>query len=277
MPGFVDDAAARADRAVAGPRRDLAQLERELRRAGERVAALVHRRRARVRRLAAPGDPVALDAERAEHGPERQPERLEHRPLLDVQLEVGRRVLELRARLERAVELDAVLARARPAARSPSRSVSAPQVVLVRHRPRRRARAEQRAAEARALLVGPVDEPHGDRRRRPPPRSRRSTSTAATTLRQPSSQPPFGTESMWPPSRTRALGVAAQRPPLVAGLVDLVLERQPVELAAEPLLRPRPRVASRPRAGRRSRRPSARAARAARRRFGPGRAARGRL
>ncbi len=28
---------------------------------------------------------------------------------------------------------------------------------------------------------------------------RRSTSTPAITLRQPSSQPPFGTESMWPP------------------------------------------------------------------------------
>ena len=30
---------------------------------------------------------------------------------------------------------------------------------------------------------------------------RRSTSTPASTLRQPSSQPPFGTESMWPPIR----------------------------------------------------------------------------
>ena len=29
---------------------------------------------------------------------------------------------------------------------------------------------------------------------------RRRTSTPATTLREPSSQPPFGTESMWPPS-----------------------------------------------------------------------------
>ena len=31
---------------------------------------------------------------------------------------------------------------------------------------------------------------------------RRSTSAPATTLRQPSSQPPFGTESMWPPIST---------------------------------------------------------------------------
>ena len=32
--------------------------------------------------------------------------------------------------------------------------------------------------------------------------TRRSTSTPATTFSAPSSQPPFGTESMWPPIRT---------------------------------------------------------------------------
>ena len=69
---------------------------------------------------------------------------------------------------------------------------------------------------------------------------RRSTSTPATTFRQPSSQPPFGTESMCPPMSTRALGVAAQRRPLVAGRVDLVLQRQTRELLAQPLLRALP-------------------------------------
>src|SRR6185437_13277185 len=69
---------------------------------------LVHRRRARVRGLASPGDPVALNAEGAEHDAERQAQRLQHRPLLDVQLEVGDRVLELRPRLGRAIEVDAV-------------------------------------------------------------------------------------------------------------------------------------------------------------------------
>ena len=46
-PRLADDAARRAHRAVADLGGDLADLERELRRAGERVAALVHRRRAR--------------------------------------------------------------------------------------------------------------------------------------------------------------------------------------------------------------------------------------
>ena len=63
-----------------------------------------------MRGLAPPRDPVPLDAEGAEHRAERQVHRLEHRALLDVQLEIGRRMLELRARLQGAVEVDAVLA-----------------------------------------------------------------------------------------------------------------------------------------------------------------------
>ena len=51
---------------------------------------------------------VALHADRAEHRPDGQAEALEHRPLLDVQLEVGAHVPQPAARLPRAVELDAV-------------------------------------------------------------------------------------------------------------------------------------------------------------------------
>ena len=111
-----------------------------------------------------------------------------------MQLEVGRGALELRAGRERVVEIDAVLAQ-RVGERDALSVVQGAQVVLVGHRARRRGRAEERPAEAGALFVGPVDETHGDRRR-PLSAIRRSTSTAATTLRQPSSQPPFGTESI---------------------------------------------------------------------------------
>ena len=52
---------------------------------------------------------MALDAERPEHDSERQVERLEDGALLDVELEVGGRRLELRPRFERAVEIDSVL------------------------------------------------------------------------------------------------------------------------------------------------------------------------
>ena len=86
----------------------VAPRQRAARGGEEGVAAQVHRRRAGVRVRAGEAHRVALDAERAEHDAEREVELLEHRPLLDVQLEVGERALEPRARLAHAVEVDAV-------------------------------------------------------------------------------------------------------------------------------------------------------------------------
>ncbi len=60
-------------------------------------------------RLAPERHLVAFDAERPEHDTERDPHRLEHRPLLDVELDVRGRALELGAGVERPVEVDAVL------------------------------------------------------------------------------------------------------------------------------------------------------------------------
>ena len=144
--------------------RDLADLELELRGSGERVTALVHRRRAGVGGLAAEGDEVALDSEGAEDDTERQVERLEHRPLLDVELEVRRGAFELSSRLESAVEIDAVLGQ-RVRQGDPVGVAPLAQLVLVAHRAAGRRGAEERAAEPRTLLVRPVDEPHGERRR----------------------------------------------------------------------------------------------------------------
>jgi signal transduction histidine kinase len=62
-----------------------------------------------VRRLPAPNHAVPLDTESAEYGSEREIHRLEHRPLLDVELQVGGSVLELTLRVGRAIEVDAVL------------------------------------------------------------------------------------------------------------------------------------------------------------------------
>ncbi|MER3488170.1 MAG: hypothetical protein C4307_05370, partial [Chloroflexota bacterium] len=89
--GLTDDVAAGAHRSLAHALGDLADLERQLGRPGEGVPALVHRRRPRVRRLPPPGDAVSLHAKGAKDGPQRQVERLQHRPLLDVKLEVGSR------------------------------------------------------------------------------------------------------------------------------------------------------------------------------------------
>ena len=114
-----------------------------------------------------------------------------------------------------------------------------PQLVLVGHRAGRGARAEQRAPEARALLVGPVDEPHGDGR--------------LTFLRDTAQHldAAHDVETAVEPAAVRhgvdvaadeqrAVGGAAQREPLVACLVDLLLDRHRGELAAEPLPRPLP-------------------------------------
>ncbi len=238
-PRLADDAAARQHRAAADPLRDLAQLEGELRRPRERVAALIHRRRAGVRGLASPGDPVALDPERPEHRAERQPERLEHRPLLDVQLQIGGSALELRARFERPVELDPVLAQ-RVRKRHPVAVAQLAQLVLVGHRSRRRRGAEERAPEAGALLVGPVDEPDRDGRRPlagdPAQHLDRGDEVQAAV------EPAAVRDRVDVASeQQRPIRVAAQRPPAVAGLVHLGLERQALELRCEPLLGPGPR------------------------------------
>ena len=261
-----DDAAHRADRAAAGALGDLADLELELRRTGQGVAALVHRRRTGMGGLAAEGDLVALDAERPEHDAERQVQRLEHRPLLDVQLEIGRRPLQLRARLQRPVELDPVGAQ-RVGQRHPVGVVPLPQLVLVVHRATGGRRAEERAAEARALLVGPVDEPHRHSRLPvlgepphhldpghhvqaavEPAAVRHRVDVAADQHRPVSDLRRAASTTGCPPrrARTRAAGRPASR-------------------AATPA--PRPRCPSRRLAARRSRRRSARAAPSARRRF----------
>ena len=144
----------RADAVV--PARDLAQLEREARGREERVAPLVDRRRPGVRGLPVEDDAVTLDADGAEHRADGETLALEHRALLDVQLEVGADVLEPRAGLVRAVELDAVLAHdvLEPLATGVDEIAHG---IRIEGAGDRRA-AEQAAPEARALLVGPVDQ-----------------------------------------------------------------------------------------------------------------------
>src|SRR5215218_2214732 len=239
-PGPRHHAAGGTDRAVADLARDVADVERELRGAGERVAAPVHRRRPGVRGLAAPGDPRALDAERAEHHPERQVQRLEHRPLLDVQLEVRASVLELRARLERAVELHPVLAQ-RVRQRNALAIRQRAQVVLVGQRAGRRRRAEERAAEPGALLVGPLDEPDRDRRLallRDPPQHLEAGQHVQTAV-QPA---PVRHRVDVTADQERPLRPATQREPLVPRLVDLELGAGRRDLRSQPLARALPRL-----------------------------------
>ena len=61
-----------------------------------------------MRGLAAEGDLVPFHAEGAEHDAEREVQRLEHRALLDVELEIGGGVFELVSGFEGGVEVDAM-------------------------------------------------------------------------------------------------------------------------------------------------------------------------
>src|SRR5213593_1609355 len=64
-----------------------------------------------MRRLTGEAEHVPLDAERPEHDAGRLVHRFEHRPLLDVQLEIraGGNGLQLAMRIEHAVERDSIL------------------------------------------------------------------------------------------------------------------------------------------------------------------------
>jgi hypothetical protein len=173
-----------------------------------------------VRGLAAPRDPRALDAEGAEHHTQRQVHRLEHRPLLDVQLEVRRRVRELRARGNRVVQLHAVLAQ-RIRQRDPVTVRQRAKLVLVSHRARGGRRAEQRAPEARAFLVRPGDQPDRDRRlslRGDSPHDLDAGEHVETAV-----EPPAVRHRVHVAADHQLLVRGApQREPLVAGFVDVL-------------------------------------------------------
>ncbi len=141
--------------------------ERGLGRRQAGVPADVHRRGSRVRRLAGEGQQLALDAGAAGDRGARQSLGLEHRALLDVQLQVAAEALQAPAGLERPLEGDAVVREHladRPAVAVGQRREG----VRIETAGEGRA-AEQAAAESRALLVGAVEQGKGPRRPLPAP------------------------------------------------------------------------------------------------------------
>ena len=135
---------------------DLATGERRFGGSKERVAAHRDWRRSRVRGLADEPQHVALDAVGADHRTGRSSHRLEHGPLLDVELEIRARVaaVERPARLGHPVQVDAVL----------GQRVDEPHALAVdeashavgQQAPARGRRPQQAARETRAFFVGEV-------------------------------------------------------------------------------------------------------------------------
>ena len=155
MPGSSCQCPGRRRRRRGRPRcRSIAQRRLGGGEAG--VPPRVHRRGAGVRGLAAEAEPVALDPGAARDRARPQSLRLEHRALLDVELEVGAEPARVaRGPRGRRVELDAVLGQDL-GDRAASASVSEVELFGDQGAGEGGA-AEEAAAEPGALLVGPVD------------------------------------------------------------------------------------------------------------------------
>ena len=181
---------------------------------------------------------VALDPAGPEHRRGGLTAALEDRPLLDVELEVGARPAQPLAGLVHAVELDVVTGEhvLEPLA------VAIAQVTDLVDLERAGAggRTEQAATEARALLVGPVDEP-------------KANGPARAGLRAQRAQRAEDAERAVEPTARRhgvhvgaddheVVGVAGQLGPEVPGGVHAQLDRQLVEPRAQELARLHPLV-----------------------------------
>ena len=220
--------------------RHLAHAEEQARARGQSVAAPVHRRRARVCRLAVEAHDVALDSDRAADDRQRQSEILENRSLLDVQARCSRRRLRGSMRRRASSRPRRRAPRARPAGAVPSRS-SSPRTASGSSEPAAALEPSipqpKRAPSSSAQSTSLIDSAGG-----PAAAAARRTSSPASKPRAPSSQPPFGTESMCPPSSERPRAGAAEGHPLVAGGVKLALDAEPGQLGVEPRPRALPRL-----------------------------------
>ena len=189
-------------------------------------------------RAAAEHGGTALDPDRPEHDRGRLVARLEHRALLDVQLEVGARALQVGAGVVHLREIDVVAGDDVLEPLALAVLEVADLVDLERAGAGRG--AEQAAAEARALLVGPVDEAQPDRAV--------AFGVLAQDLKggeqpQRAVEPAAGGHGVDVRADDHeAVLLAGEVGPDVAGLVGLDLDRQLLELAADQLTRLDPLV-----------------------------------
>ncbi len=202
--------------------------------------AHVHRRRSGVRGRPVEAQPQALDAGAARRPRRRLSRGLEHRPLLDVQLEVGADRAESRSSASGAArELDAACSASdRGGTAVPSASRQARELARVEGAAERRA-AEQAAAEAGALLVGEVDQDQVARRDPPAAASRRGARRARRGRRgrrrasRRRGRSRGGSRGRGPGAAVVARAAVAQRLPACVEL-DLRRRRGPSFAASQP-------------------------------------------
>ena len=126
------------------------------------VPAKLHRRRAGVRFLPLKSDGVTLDALGTGDYPQRKAQAFEHRPLFDVEFEIGGDVGSLAGGFGKTVDRDA--AAGERVFESNTVFVGAAAVRFDGVRAGEGGGAQQAAAEARAFFVGPIDQLDGERR-----------------------------------------------------------------------------------------------------------------
>jgi len=117
-------------------------------------------------------------------------------------------------------------------------------LLLVGHRTRGSARAEEASPEASALLVRPVDEPDGQRRCSFLGDAAENLDAGDEVER--AVEPPAVRDGVdVPADQKRPIRGARKREPLVPGLVGLFLDPEGLGLSGEPFARPDPRVGPR--------------------------------
>src|SRR5262245_46111523 len=160
-----------------------------------------------------------------------------NRPLFDVELDIGLRICELLPGRFYVVETYSI-PRER---RGESVSVAVDQTlgVFEIEISRRGARAEEALSESRALLVGPIDEPHSNRRR---PFGGDAAEHLEPRHHIQTSVEPSAVWNRVEVSADKQLigGCPAERRPDVAGGICLHLDRKRLRFALEPLARPIP-------------------------------------
>ena len=194
-----------------------------------------------MRFLAEEGDRVAFHALGSQHDAERQLHAFQHRPLLDVQLQVSGRVLLLARRIGKTIDGEA--AACDSVFQADAVFVGAAAVGFDGGGAGECRRAQQAAAKARAFFVRPIHHAHGDRR--PSRKLFRKTAQHFETGRnaQAAIQPSAVRHGIQMAAEDqRLLRRTRQRGPAIAGGIVMMLHGQSLDLGLKPFARLEPGI-----------------------------------
>jgi hypothetical protein len=174
-----------------------------------------------------------------EHDSKRKVHAFKDRSLLDVQLQISGCIAAFSASVTDPVDVDATVPQS--ILQTNSIAVGTDTIHVDRLSSSERRRAEEATAEARTLLIGPIDQPNRDWR--PPMRFLRETTQylKAGKNAQAAVQPTAVRYRIeMTPHNKRAFGIASKRRPGVARGIEVMFYRQALQLALKPIARLEP-------------------------------------